>query len=121
MPPQGDRPPLILIPKFTMPSPTPSPTNQTLIKQAADLLSALEIRYEEASFDEQVQLRDVLDQAMTSYSNARLTLLKNKVLCTSADLAKMNLIKRDLDRAIDFRQVLTVSTRLVGFLTGRFL
>jgi hypothetical protein len=103
------------------PNSTPNPTNQTLIKQAADLLSALEIRYEEASFDEQVQLREVLDQAMNSYSSARLALLKNKVICTSADLAKMTTIKRDLDRAINVRQVLTVSTRLVGFLTGRFL
>jgi hypothetical protein len=116
---QGDRPPLRH--NHTMPNPTPNSTNQTLIKQAADLLSALEIRYEEASFDEQVQLRDVLDQAMNSYSSARLALLKNKVICTSADLAKMTTIKRDLDRAINVRQVLTVSTRLVGFLTGRFL
>jgi hypothetical protein len=102
-------------------SPNPSQTNQVFIRQAADLLSALEIRYEEATFDEQVQLRDVLDQAMNSYATARLMLLKSKVLCTSADLAKMNVIKQDLNRAIDFSQILTVSTRLVGFLTGRFL
>jgi hypothetical protein len=111
------------------PNPNPNPNttpnqslmNKVFIRQAADLLSTLEIRYEEASFDEQVQLRDVLDQAMSSYSSARLMLLKNQVLCTPVDLAKMYLIKQDLNRAIDFRQILTVSTRLVGFITGRFL
>ena len=95
-------------------------TNQTFLQQTADVLSNLEVRYQEASFDEQVQLRDLLDQAMKSYSSARLTLLKNKVTSTPADIAKMNQIKRDLDRAIDFGKLMTVSTKLVSFLTSRF-
>ncbi len=95
-------------------------TNQTFLQQTADVLSNLEVRYQEASFDEQVQLRDLLDQAMNSYSSARLTLLKNKVTSTPADIAKMNQIKRDLDRAIDFGKLMTVSTKLVSFLTSRF-
>lgn len=98
----------------------PNITNQTFLQQTADVLSNLEVRYQEASFDEQVQLRDLLDQAMNSYSNARLTLLKNKVISTPADIAKMNQIKRDLDRAIDFGKLMTVSTKLVSFLTSRF-
>jgi hypothetical protein len=98
----------------------PNITNQTFLQQTADVLSNLEVRYQEASFDEQVQLRDLLDQAMKSYSSARLTLLKNKVTSTPADIAKMNQIKRDLDRAIDFGKLMTVSTKLVSFLTSRF-
>jgi hypothetical protein len=98
----------------------PNITNQTFLQQTADVLSNLEVRYQEASFDEQVQLRDLLDQAMNSYSSARLTLLKNKVTSTPADIAKMNQIKRDLDRAIDFGKLMTVSTKLVSFLTSRF-
>ena len=98
----------------------PNVTNQTFLQQTADVLSNLEVRYQEASFDEQVQLRDLLDQAMNSYSSARLTLLKNKVTSTPADIAKMNQIKRDLDRAIDFGKLMTVSTKLVSFLTSRF-
>jgi hypothetical protein len=98
----------------------PNITNQTFLQQTADVLSNLEVRYQEASFDEQVQLRDLLDQAMNSYSSARLTLLKNKVTSTPADIAKMNQIKRDLDRAIDFGKLMTVSSKLVSFLTSRF-
>ena len=98
----------------------PNATTETFLRQTANILSDLEVRYQEASFDEQVQLRDLLDEAMNSYSNARLTLLKNKVICTSADIAKMNQIKRDLDRAIDFKQIFSVSTRLVSFLTTKF-
>ena len=52
----------------------PNITNQTFLQHTADVLSNLEVRYQEASFDEQVQLRDLLDQAMNSYSSARLTL-----------------------------------------------
>jgi len=98
----------------------PNTTTDTLLRQTADVLSDLEVRYQEASFDEQVQLRDLLDQAMNSYSSARLTLLKNKVTSTPADIAKMNQIKRDLDRAMDFGKLMTVSARLVSFLTRRF-
>ena len=98
----------------------PNPTTDTFLRQTADVLSNLEVRYQEASFDEQVQLRDLLDQAMNKYSSARLTLLKNKVTSTPADIAKMNQIKRDLDRAIDFGKLITVSTKLVSFLTSRF-
>lgn len=98
----------------------PNITNQTFLQQTADVLSNLEVRYQEASFDEQVQLRDLLDQAMNSYSLARLTLLKNKVTSTPDDIAKMNQIKRDFDRAIDFGKLMTVSTKLVSFLTSRF-
>ena len=98
----------------------PNTTTDTFLRQTADVLSNLEVRYQEASFDEQVQLRDLLDQAMKSYSSARLTLLKNKVTSTPADIAKMNQIKRDLDRAIDFGKLMTVSTKLVSFLTSRF-
>ncbi|MCX5964976.1 MAG: hypothetical protein NT070_18160 [Cyanobacteria bacterium] len=98
----------------------PNTTTDTFLRQTADVLSNLEVRYQEASFDEQVQLRDLLDQAMNSYSSARLTLLKNKVTSTPADIAKMNQIKRDLDRAIDFGKLMAVSTKLVSFLTSRF-
>ena len=98
----------------------PNTTTETFLRQTANILSDLEVRYQEASFDEQVQLRDLLDEAMNSYSNARLTLLKNKVICTPTDIAKMNQIKRDLDRAIDFKQIFSVSTRLVSFLTTKF-
>lgn len=95
-------------------------TNEAFLRKTADVLSDLEVRYQEASFDEQVQLRDLLDQAMNSYSSARLTLLKNKVTSTSEDVAKMNQIKQDLDRAMDFGKLITVSSKLVSFLTSRF-
>ncbi len=98
----------------------PNTTTETFLRQTANILSDLEVRYQEASFDEQVQLRDLLDEAMNSYSNARLTLLKNKVMCTPTDIAKMNQIKRDLDRAMDFGKLMTVGTKLVSFLTSRF-
>lgn len=98
----------------------PNTTNETFLRQTADVLNDLEVRYQEANFDEQVQLRDLLDQAMNSYSSARLTLLKNKVTSTPADIAKMNQIKQDLDRAMDFGKLITVSTKLVSFLTSRF-
>jgi hypothetical protein len=97
-----------------------STTNDTFLRQTADILNNLEVRYQEANFDEQVQLRDLLDQAMNSYSSARLTLLKNKVTSTPDDIAKMNQIKRDLDGALDFGTLMTVSTRLVSFLISRF-
>ena len=99
----------------------PNTTTETFLRQTANILSDLEVRYQEASFDEQVQLRDLLDEAMNSYSNARLTLLKNKVICTPTDIAKMNQIKRDLDRAMDFSKLMTVGTKLVSFLTTKFL
>jgi hypothetical protein len=98
----------------------PNTTNETFLQQTADILSDLEVRYQEASFDEQVQLRDLLDQAMNSYSGARLTLLKNKVTSTPTDIVKMNQIKQDLDQAMDFGKLITVSTKLVSFLTSRF-
>lgn len=56
---------------------------------------------------------------VNSDSNDRLTLLKNKAIATSTDIAIMNQIKQNLDRAMDFGELIIVTPKLVSFLTAR--
>lgn len=96
-------------------------TNQEFFQQASDLLGELEIRYMEADFDTQVQLRDQLDQAMADFSRARLAILQKNILCTPDDVKQMQLLRQQIIKAPDFLQILATVAKFAAFIRMRFL
>jgi hypothetical protein len=96
-------------------------TNQDFFQQASDLLNELEIRYMEADFDTQVQLRDQLDQAMADFSKARLAILKKNIVCTPDDVKQMQLLRQQIVNAPDILRVLTTVAKFAAFVKLRFL
>jgi hypothetical protein len=98
-----------------------SDNTQLFLTQAADLMNELNVRYIEAEFDEQVQLKDELDRAMSNFSKAKLAILKNKVVCTSEDVRQMQQLQQRLAKAPDFQQVLNTAIRFANFVRSRFL
>lgn len=98
-----------------------SDTNQLFFKQASDLLSKIEIRYMQADFDEQVELKEERDQAMTTFSQARLAILKQNIACTDADVQKMKQLRQQIDLSPDIVQVIATVASFATFMRSRFL
>jgi hypothetical protein len=95
--------------------------NRLFLQHAAHLLNELEIRYLEADFDEQVQLKDDLDQAMSNFSKAKLAILKNTVTCTSEDVKQMRQLRQRMSDAPTFPQIVSTIASFASFVRSRFL
>jgi hypothetical protein len=91
-------------------------SNRAFLKLAADVLSELDMRYMEADLDQQLALRDQLDQAMLNYSQARLALLKQEVQLTPADVIKMRELQAKLAQTSNFNQVFDLALNFIRFL-----
>lgn len=95
--------------------------NELFFKQASDLLSKIEIRYMQADFDDQIELKDERDRAMTVFSQARLAILKQNIACTDTDIQKMKELQQKIDRSPDILQVVATVASFAAFMRSRFL
>ncbi|NJR52658.1 MAG: hypothetical protein HC780_26885 [Leptolyngbyaceae cyanobacterium CSU_1_3] len=95
--------------------------NRLFLQHAAHLLNELEIRYLEADFDEQVYLKDDLDQAMSDFSKAKLAILKKTVTCTSEDVKQMRQLRQRMSNAPNFPQIVSTIASFASFVRSRFL
>jgi hypothetical protein len=98
-----------------------SANNQLFLQQAGALLNDLQVVYREAEFDEQVQLKPQLDQAMITYSKARLAIAKNAIVCTPEDLKQMKLLRDRIDKAPNLLQLVEGIAKFALFMRSRFL
>ena len=98
-----------------------SDTNSLFFKTAADLMNDLNVRYMEADFDTQVELRDELDRVMTAYSEAELAVLNKNIKCTPADVAQMQKLRQQIARSAGTLQLLSTVGRVASFFVTRFL
>ncbi|MER3433112.1 MAG: hypothetical protein C4288_06710 [Leptolyngbya sp. ERB_1_1] len=98
-----------------------SDNNQLFFKQASDLLSKIEIRYMQADFDEQIELKEERDRAMTVFSQARLAILKENIICTDADVQIMKQLRQQIDSSPDIVQVVATVASFASFVRSRFL
>lgn len=98
-----------------------SDSNRLFLQQAANLMNDLNVHYIEAEFDDQVQLKDQLDQAMRDFSKAKLAILKNNITCTAEDVRQMQQLRQRLARAPNLQQILTTVVSFVSFIRLRFL
>lgn len=96
-------------------------SSQTFLKLAADILSELDIRYMAADLDEQLALRYQLDQAMLTYSRARLAILKRQVQLTPEDVKKMRELRQELSQTSSFNRIFDVALGFISFLSTRFI
>jgi len=93
------------------------PDNNTQFLQAASaIMNELDIRYMEADLDEKVELKDDLDKAMMTFSEIRCKILENAVICTADDIANMQSLRQEVNRAQTIQKVLAVAVRLTGML-----
>ncbi|WP_068816499.1 hypothetical protein [Phormidesmis priestleyi] len=98
-----------------------SDSNHLFLQQASDLMNDLNVRYMEAEFDDQVQLKDQLDRAMSDFSRAKLAILKNSIICTSDDVKQMQQLRQRLSNAPDVQKILATVVSFVSFVRLRFL
>ncbi|MBC7822701.1 MAG: hypothetical protein H7126_02260 [Candidatus Parcubacteria bacterium] len=98
-----------------------SDSNHLFLQQASDLMNDLNVRYMEAEFDDQVQLKDQLDRAMSDFSKAKLAILKNSIICTSDDVKQMQQLRQRLSNAPDVQKILATVVSFVSFVRLRFL
>lgn len=84
-------------------------------------MNELEIRYLEAEFDEQVQLKSELDEAMSNFSKAKLAILKNNITCTPEDVRQMKQLRQQITNALDLSQIVGTIVQFVSFMQLRFL
>jgi hypothetical protein len=103
------------------PLPTMSDSNSLFLKTAADLMNDLNVRYMEADFDTQVQLRDELDRAMIAYSEAELAILHKKIKCTPDDVAQMQKLRQKVAKSAGTIQFLSTVGSVASFLVKRFV
>ncbi len=89
------------------------PDSNTLFLQTASaVMNELDVRYMEADLDEKVQLKEELDKAMMTFSEARCKLLENEVLCSADDVAKMQELRQEVEQAGEIQTLITVVVRL---------
>ena len=98
-----------------------SDANQIFFQQASDLLSKIEIRYMEADFDQQIELKPERDRAIALFSQAQLAILRTNIICTDADVQKMKQLRQQIASSPDFVQVLVTIASFVSFVRSRFL
>jgi hypothetical protein len=98
-----------------------SDTNSLFLKAAADLMNDLNVRYMEADFDTQVELRDELDRTMTAFSEAELAILHKNVKCTPDDVAQMQKLRQRIAKSAGTIQLLGTVGSVASFLVKRFL
>ena len=93
----------------------PTNSNTLFLQTAAAVMNELDIRYMEADLDGKVQLKDDLDRAITTFSEIRLRILESEIICTPADVAKMQQLRQDVNNAEAIQSVLSVMVRLTSF------
>ncbi len=98
-----------------------SDPNDLFLQHASDLMNDLNVHYMEAEFDEQVQLKEQLDQAMSAFSQAKLAILKHNVICTSDDVKQMQQLRERLATAPNLQQILATVVSFASFVRLRFL
>ncbi|MCU0550385.1 MAG: hypothetical protein MUC48_13635 [Leptolyngbya sp. Prado105] len=98
-----------------------SEANQLFFEQASELLSKIEIRYRQADFDDQVQLKKERDRAMALFSRARLAIMKEGIICTDADVEQMKQLQQKIDSSTDVLQVVATIAKFTAFVRSRFL
>ncbi len=98
-----------------------SDSNHLFLQHASDLMNDLNVHYMEAEFDDQVQLKEQLDQAMSDFSKAKLAILKHNIVCTSDDVGQMQQLRQRLAKAPNLQQILATVVSFVNFVRLRFL
>jgi len=84
-------------------------------------MNDLNVHYMEAEFDDQVQLKEQLDRAMSDFSQAKLAILKHNIVCTSDDVKQMQQLRERLANAPNLQQILATVMSFVNFVRLRFL
>jgi hypothetical protein len=93
-------------------------SNTLFLQTASTVMNELDIRYMEADLDEKLELKEELDKAMMTFSEARCKILENEVLCSADDVAKMQELRREVEQAGETQKLLMVVVR-VGRILAR--
>ena len=98
-----------------------SDSNSLFLKTAANLMNDLNVRYMEADFDTQVEMRDELDRVMTAYAESQLAILQKNIKCTPADVAQMQKLQQKIAKSASSLQLLSTVGSIASFFVKRFL
>jgi hypothetical protein len=89
------------------------PNNNTeFLQTASAVMNELDVRYMEADLDGKLELKEELDKAMLTFSEARSRILENEVICTAEDVANMQELRHEVEQAGEIQALVGVVVRL---------
>lgn len=87
-----------------------------VLQNAANAVTAIDLRYRQGDLDLKRQLKGPRDAAYEQYTKARVELLKDGVICNDQDLTEISSIREAIEEAAGTQQLLTGIGRFVVFL-----
>ncbi len=98
--------------------PNQTDNDAIVLEDLAATIVRIDIHYRRADFNDKVNLKPERDRAFNAYTQARLKLLEEGVVCTAADIEKMKSIRQAIVQAKTTQSLITGIGRLVGFLAA---
>ena len=87
-----------------------------VLEQAADAVSRIDMQYRKADINGKLELKSNRDAAFEAYSQARLKLLAEGMICTPQDVVRMGEIRAAIGRARQTQSLIVASGKLAMFL-----
>lgn len=89
-----------------------------VLEDLAATVVRIDIRYRLADFNDKVNLKPERDKAFSAYTQARLKLLEEGVLCSDKHVEEMQAIRQAVGQAKTTQSLIAGIGRLVGFLAA---
>jgi hypothetical protein len=87
--------------------------NQAYADEAKAAAEEIDLRYQEATAAEQLELKSKRDQALEKYAAAEQAILDAGTTITDEDLAEMRRIKKEIDDAASTQRLMLAAAKLV--------
>ena len=82
-------------------------------------LVELQVKYRNASLPERMRLRASLEEILEDYAKYQIRLLKEGVITTDEDLAEMQEIQTEIDKAADEQKLLAAIAKTIAFVATK--
>lgn len=87
-----------------------------LLKDAQAAAEAIDLKYNDADFAEQIKMKAGRDAAFEAVASARRQLMDARVLVTTAHLEEMGVIRAEINRAAESQALIAAAGKLTAFL-----
>jgi hypothetical protein len=87
-----------------------------LLKEAKAAVDLMEDKYQDASFDDKVDLKPERDKILNAYRAARDKLIAQSVVCTEDDVLEMQKLREEIQQAAAKQALLSGFLKVAGLL-----
>jgi hypothetical protein len=90
--------------------------NGRMLRAAGDAVTMIDVKYQQASFDEKLDMRDERDRAFHAYSLARNRLLMPGLVIDESDIALIEQFKTEVTQAANLASILVAAAKVASLL-----